>query len=44
LFVVFPPPGKGDKIHKHHLRPAKKTKRKKPVESVGPLDDLADTP
>jgi len=43
-FVVFPPPGKGDKIHKHHLRPAKKTKRKKPVESVGPLDDLADTP
>ncbi len=42
-FAVFPPPGKGEKKHKH-LRVAKKATRKKPIESVGPLDDLADTP
>ncbi len=42
-FSVFPPPGKGEKKHKP-LRVVKKATRKKPIESVGPLDDLADTP
>ncbi len=42
-FADFPPPGKVEKKHKHP-RVAKKATRKKPIESVGPLDDLADTP
>ncbi len=42
-FAVFPPPGKGEKKHKP-LHVVKKATRKKPIESVGPLDDLVDTP